>query len=252
MELNGARVFITGGAGGIGAALADGFRGAGAAVTTADLPGCGADLDLDVTDREAVATAIKSLDGLDVVVANAGVGVGGLVEEVSLEDWDLAVDVNIGGVVNTVVPAFARLREQGRGHVVLMASLAGLAGLPLLTPYSMTKFAIVGLGASLRAEAARYGVGVTVVCPGPVDTPLLDKQIPSGLTVRRYLTDAAGPALAPQKLAAAVVDGVRRNRPRVVPGRAKTIWRLARWAPNATEKQIARGMAKELRAAGLA
>ena len=56
-----------------------------------------------------------------------------------------------------------------------MASMAGLAGLPLLTPYAMTKYAVVGLAQSLRPEAARHGVGVTAVCPGPVETPLLDE-----------------------------------------------------------------------------
>lgn len=243
-------MFITGGAGGIGGALADAFGAAGATVVTADLPGRGADLDLDVTDADAMAAAVTALDHLDVVVANAGIGVGGLVEDIDRAGWDASIEVNIRGTVNTVLPAYARLRAQGSGSIVLMASLAGLAGTPLLTPYAMTKSAVVGLAASLRPEAARHGVGVTVVCPGPVETPLLDETSPTpGTSVRRYLTAAAGPPIAPAQLAALVSDAVRKDRAKVIPGRARLLWRLSRFAPDLTDRQIAKGMHQELDAA---
>jgi len=158
MELSGAAAFVTGGSGGIGRALTAAFRAAGMSVVTADLPGTGADVDLDVTDAEATSQAIAGLDRLDVVVANAGIAVGGLVEDIERVDWDRCIEVNIRGVVNTVLPGYARLREQGSGAVVLTASLAGLVGAPLLTPYAMSKAAIVGLGNGLRPEAARHGV----------------------------------------------------------------------------------------------
>jgi short-subunit dehydrogenase len=117
----------------------------------------------------------------------------------------------------------------------------------------MSKHAIVGLGDSLRPEAAPHGVEVTTVCPGPVDTPLLDtKGATQGMDVRRYLTSAAGKAISPQALAAAVIDGVRHSRPLILPGRAKLLWRLSRWAPRTTNKQIAKSMRKELDAAGVA
>ena len=133
---------------------------------TADLPGTGADVDLDVTDADAVAATIAGLERLDVAVANAGIGVGGLVEDIERIGWDRTIDVNIRGVVNTVLPAYARLREQASGQLVLTASFAGLAATPLLTPYAMSKAAVVNLGASLRPEAARHGVGVTTVARG--------------------------------------------------------------------------------------
>jgi NAD(P)-dependent dehydrogenase (short-subunit alcohol dehydrogenase family) len=257
MELEGKVVVITGAGGGIGSALAEAFRAEGSTVVTADQPGTAADLTFDVCDATAVAAALDQVVAthgrLDVVVANAGIGVGGIVEEIDLADWDRVVDVNIKGVVHTVLPAYQRLREQGGGHVVLMASVAGLAGLPLLTPYAMSKHAVVGLGDSLRPEAARHGVGVTTVCPGPVDTPLLDtKGATPGLDVRRYLTEAAGTPISPAALAAAVIEGVHRSRPLVLPGRAKLLWRLSRWAPRATDKQIRKSMKKELESAGVA
>ncbi len=251
MDLNRAGVFITGGTGGIGAALASAFNGAGATVVTSDLPGRGADVDLDVTDAAAVARAVADLERLEVVVANAGIGVGGLVDDIDRAGWDRSIEVNIQGAVNTVLPAYERMRDQGSGSIVLMASLSGLVGTPLLAPYAMTKHALVGLAASLRPEAARHGVGVTVVCPGPVETPLLEVAgATPGMQVRRHLTNAAGKPMRPEDLAAAVVDGVRRDRAQVIaPGRTRLIARLARWAPRATAKQLARAMDEEIAAA---
>ena len=256
LELAGAVVVVTGAEGGIGSALAGAFATAGAEVVRTDLPGRGADVDLDVTDLDATRRALSEVRAtrgrLDVVVANAGIGVGGLVEDVTAADWQRSIDVNIAGTVNTVQAAYPILLEQGRGSLVLMASLAGLAGLPLLTPYAMTKHAVVGLAQSLRPEAARRGIGVTAVCPGPVETPLLDEVARTdGLSVRRYLTASAGKPIAPGRLADRVVDAVRRDHALVVPGRPALLWRLNRWFPRAVAKVIARGMRDELSAAGL-
>jgi NAD(P)-dependent dehydrogenase (short-subunit alcohol dehydrogenase family) len=256
LELQGAVVVVTGGAGGIGAAVAAGFGTAGARVVRTDLPGRGADVDLDVTDLDATRRVFEEIHAtrgrLDVVVANAGIGVGGLIEDVPAADWARSIDVNIGGTANTVQAAYPLLTGQRHGAIVLMASLAGLAGLPLLTPYAMTKFAVVGLAQSLRPEAARHGVGVTVVCPGPVETPLLDETSRTdGLSVRRYLTAGAGAPLDPAKLAHLVVDAVRHDRAVVIPGRAGLLWRLHRMFPNAVDKLIARGMRDELAAGGV-
>jgi NAD(P)-dependent dehydrogenase (short-subunit alcohol dehydrogenase family) len=256
LDLDGAVVVVTGAAGGIGGALVDGFAGAGAQVVRTDLPGRGADIDLDVTDLDAtrrVCSEVCATRGrLDVVVANAGIGVGGLCEDLTATDWQRSVDVNVRGTANTIQAAYPLLVQQRRGALVMMASLAGLAGLPLLAPYAMTKFAVVGLAQSLRPEGARYGVGVTAVCPGPVETPLLEEVARTdGLSVRRYLTAAGGKPLAPAKLADLVVDAVRHDRAMVIPGRAGLLWRLNRMFPNATAKVIARGMRDELAAAGV-
>ncbi len=246
MNLDKASVFLTGGAGGIGSALDRAFTDAGAIVVTADLEG--ADVRLDVTDAAAVAAAIASLERIDVVIANAGIGVGGIVDDIATADWQRTIDINIGGVVNTVLPAYARLRDQRHGAIVLMASLSGLVGTPLMTPYSMSKHAIVGLGESLRGEAARYGIGVTTVCPGPVETSLLDAPVSTpGLSPRRYLVSAAGKPITADALARRVVDAVQANRALVIPGRAGAIARAARFAPRLTGRIIASKMHRELR-----
>src|SRR5689334_10053440 len=126
LELQDAVVVVTGAAGGIGAAIAAGFGRAGATVIGTDLPGRGADVALDVTDLNAVRHVcgeIRATRGrLDVVVANAGIGVGGLVEDVTADDWRRSIDVNIRGTANTVQVAYPILVQQRRGALVLMAS----------------------------------------------------------------------------------------------------------------------------------
>jgi short-subunit dehydrogenase len=107
------------------------------------------------------------------------------------------------------------------------------------------------MSTSLRIEAARHGVHVLVACPGPVETPLLDKGGTGGETFgvdsRRYLTASAGPPMTPDAFAAAVLHGVARNRAVVAPGRARVIWALARFAPNAAARVIAFNVRRELR-----
>jgi short-subunit dehydrogenase len=121
---------------------------------------------------------------------------------------------------------------------------------PLLVPYATSKAAIVGLATSLRPEAARHGVGVTVVCPGPIDTDFLDTGGRAGTVAdvdsRRFLTRAAGPAISADAVAAATLRGIRRNRAVVAPRRAGVIWRLGRLAPGATAQVVARAMRAEL------
>jgi NAD(P)-dependent dehydrogenase (short-subunit alcohol dehydrogenase family) len=254
IDLTNAVVMITGACGGIGSALTEAFRDAGATVVTTDLAGRRADMELDVTDAAAtVAVAQRVIDEhgrLDVVVANAGVGIGGVVGDIDAAAWKRTIDVNIWGTVNTVRAALPALTAGGGGSIVLIASLAGLFGTPLLAPYAMSKSAMIGLGESLRPEAARHGIGVTVVCPGPVETPLLDERSATpGMSARRYLTAAAGKPISAASLAEAVVGAVRRNKALVVPGRAGTMWRVNRMAPRLVRRVSASGMRKELKAA---
>ncbi len=252
VDLGGATVLVTGGMGGIGRALVEAFSAAGAVPITVDLAGTGADHEVDVTDADAMAALIAGLDRLDVVVANAGIGVGGLVDDIDRDGWDRTIAINIGGTVNTVLPAYQRLTAQGSGAIVVMASLSGLVGTPLLTPYAMSKHAVVGLAASLGPEAARHGVAVTTVCPGPVDTALLDERAATaGLDVRRYLTAAGGKPITAPALGGKVVAAVRAGHPLVVPGRAGVLWRLSRFAPRLTAGEIAKGMHTELQAGGV-
>jgi NAD(P)-dependent dehydrogenase (short-subunit alcohol dehydrogenase family) len=253
VEINPTTVaFVTGAGRGIGAAIATRLRAERATVVTADL--AGADLTLDVTDRVAVRAAIAEVVNahghLDLAVACAGIGSGGLASEIDDADWDRSIAVNVTGTLNTLRAAYEVMLPRGRGHLVAVASLSALLPTPLLVPYATSKGAVVSFTTSLRPEAARRGIGVSAVCPGPVETGLLDESGPveggRTLSPRRYLTSAAGPAIAPEAVADALVTGVRRNRAVVCPKRAALLARAARWSPGVTERVITHFMRREL------
>ncbi|HEX7134400.1 MAG TPA: SDR family oxidoreductase [Iamia sp.] len=255
MQIDRAVVLVTGATGGIGRALVAEARQRGATVVGADLPGTESDIDLDITDRSAVDRAVAEVVAehgrLDVVVANAGIGRAGLVEDLSPDDWDRIIDVNIRGTVHTVDAAYRQMLTQDGGAIALVASLSGLVPTPLLVAYSASKAAVVGLGEALRPEAARHGIGVTIACPGPVETPLLDRPSwTAGTEVRRHLVRSAGPALAPARVAAAVLDGVEAGTAVVVPGRASLLWSLQRHSPRLVRRAVARNLRLELDASG--
>ena len=257
-DLEGGAAFVTGGRGGLGRALCTRLSGAGMTAVAADLPGLGADVELDVTDAEAVRRAVEQVvdthGRLGVVVANAGVAAAGVVESLPADAWSRTLAVNLEGAINVLRAAYPTMIEQRSGHIVFVSSLAGLVPTPLLVPYAATKHAIVGLATSLRPEAARHGIGVTVVCPGPVETPFLDtggsSGVVEGVDTRRFLTRAAGRAISADAVAKATVGGIRRNRAVVAPGRAGLIWRAARFSPRGVEQVITRAMRAELEHTG--
>ncbi|MFE3452173.1 SDR family NAD(P)-dependent oxidoreductase [Nonomuraea sp. NPDC059194] len=238
--------FVTGGASGIGRALAMALTAKGVAVTVADL--VAPELpsvefaEVDVTSPAAVAAAIhevrKRYGRLDFVFNNAGIAVGGHAEELTLDHWDKTIDVNLRGVVHGVHAAYPIMIEQGFGHIVNTASLAGLVPAPLMLPYTATKHAVVGLSMALRAEAAAHGVRVSVVCPGFTDTPLLDNANPglpyteTGAQARGAAVRAQGRLYPVEALAADIIRGVARNQAIIVaPASGRLAWRAARLSP---------------------
>ena len=123
---------------------------------------------------------------VDVLCSNAGVGVFPAIAEATASDWDWVMSVNLGGMINCLLAFLPRMAEQeGDKHIVLTASIAGLAPFSM-TIYSTTKYAIVGMGESLaqESEANGYGIGVSILCPGGVDTNFgtSDRNRPDGLT----------------------------------------------------------------------
>lgn len=248
---------VTGGASGIGRAIATALAVRGDTVTVADIDGAGAEhvaerlrghggdvraAALDVTDAEAVASLYRAVRGehgrLDLVFNNAGIAVGGRAEEMTLDHWNRTIDVNLRGVVHGVHAAYPIMLEQGHGHIVNTASMAGLVPAPLMLPYTTTKHAVVGMSLALRAEAAGRGVKVSVICPGFVDTPLLDHANP-GLPeteTGRHAREAAKrvqPRLySAQALARDVLRGVDKNTALIVaPASSRLAWRGTRLSP---------------------
>lgn len=257
---------ITGGGSGIGAATGTLMAKNGDTVILADIDAEAADnvaaaivasggkaesAALDVRDGTAFTALVDRLVAdhgrIDLIFNNAGIGVGGPIEDLSMEHWQRVVDVNIMGVVNGIRAAYPHMIRQGDGHIVNTASLAGLVPSPMLAPYAMTKHAVVGLSLSLRPEAAVHGVRVTALCPGPTETPILDSKGPHDLTpnesvsARDLLTKAAGEIYPVEHLVEDLLAGVAANKPYIVaPRRARLAWWLHRLLPSYLEKNADR------------
>lgn len=220
-----ASVAISGASGGIGAALAEACAAPGVTLALSGRDGprleavaerCrarGAEVHVarfDVTDQEAARRWIEEADArrpLDLVIANAGVssslGPGGAPEPGEIVRQVFAV--NTGGAVNVVGPAVERMLPRRRGHVAMISSLAALRGLPACPSYSASKAAVRVYGQALRGWLRPQGIGVTVVCPGYVDSPMSRR------------VEGAKPFLIPADRAARIIlEGIRKGRAEVV------------------------------------
>ncbi|HEY6599551.1 MAG TPA: SDR family NAD(P)-dependent oxidoreductase [Pseudomonadales bacterium] len=193
-NVTGKVAFITGGASGMGLAMARSFSAAGMKVAIADIEQDALDrvkaefaksnakvitLKVDVTDRDAMERAAKETEAafgkVHVVVNNAGVAVGGGIDAMSYKDWDWVMGVNLQGVINGVQTFVERIKSHGEGgHIVNTASMAGHLAFPGLGVYNTTKFAVVGLSEALRADLAAHKIGVSVLCPGVVTTNIFN------------------------------------------------------------------------------
>ncbi|MFW6093280.1 MAG: SDR family NAD(P)-dependent oxidoreductase [Pseudomonadota bacterium] len=193
-DVAGKIAFVTGGASGLGLAMARAFSAAGMNVALADIEAgalerAAADLEsgggrvlalpLDVTDRAAMERAADATEEafgkVHVVCNNAGVAVGGPVDRMSYADWDWVLGVNVNGVINGVQTFTPRMAAHGDGgHFVNTASMAGHIATPGLSVYSTSKFAVVGLSEAMRRDLAPQGIGVSVLCPGVVRTNIFD------------------------------------------------------------------------------
>jgi NAD(P)-dependent dehydrogenase (short-subunit alcohol dehydrogenase family) len=254
----GAVAIVTGAASGIGRALAEALAQRGAQVVLADLQidparevatrireggGRATAEDLDVTDYSAISRLVQntfqSAGRLDYIFNIAGIGYVGEAQYYELEDWYRLLDVNVRGVVHGVQAAYPLMRRQGFGHIVNMASGAGLFPSPFVVGYCMTKHAVVGLSTSLRIEAAAAGVRVSVLCPGSVRTPALTCESkyskvlpPIPLEVLRKLVERQHPITA-ERFAEQALRAVAKNRAIIViPSSWKVVWWLNRLSPS--------------------
>jgi NAD(P)-dependent dehydrogenase (short-subunit alcohol dehydrogenase family) len=267
---------VTGGASGIGRALSAALVARAVTVVVADIDGYGAErvaeelrergpgtavaAAVDVADRRAITAVIETTHRehgrLDLLFNNAGLGVGGEPEELTDAHWDKALDVNVRGVINGCQAAYPLLLEQGSGHIVNTASLAGLIPAPgTMTTYAMSKHAVVGLSLGLRAAATDTGVGIHVVCPGLIETPILDRNdIPglptppsaAGVDIREFFRDlGVRSTYPPDRLATDILHGIARDRAIIVaPAPARTAWRIARLSPQLAMRSASAGTRK--------
>jgi len=171
-------------------------------------------LKLDVREAESwervLDRAFERFGRVDVLLNVAGLLVSRWAHEMSLAEVGLTVDVNVKGVMFGTNAATRRMIAQGGGHVVNMASIAGITPVPGLAVYSATKHAVRGFSLSVAEELKRHGVFVTVVCPGPVDTPMLDQQLPFDEAALAF----SGPrALTAEEVASAIIGRALVHRP---------------------------------------
>jgi NAD(P)-dependent dehydrogenase (short-subunit alcohol dehydrogenase family) len=176
---------------------------------------------VDVRDAaaiEALADDVYARHGrCDVLVNNAGVGHGGLVQEIPLEDWKWVLETNLWGVIHGVHSFVPRMIDQGgEAHIVNTASLAVLIGIPSMAPYCASKFAVVGLSESLGAELAPHKIRVTAVCPGVIATDIVRaSKFGDALAGTRARVEAyyRKRGIKPEKVARDIVRAVRAERP---------------------------------------
>jgi NAD(P)-dependent dehydrogenase (short-subunit alcohol dehydrogenase family) len=253
---------VTGGASGIGRALAEAFAAAGSAVVVADLDDAEAEavskdiqaaggvalaVKVDVSDAAAVdrlaSTTLERFGRVDVLCNNAGVSTFNLISDQTLDDWRWVVGVNFWGVVHGVHTFVPIMRDQGTpAHIVNTASIAGLlSGVAFIGPYCATKVAVVSISETLAQELAidQTPIGVSVLCPSSVDTKVMESERgrPAALgiehrtemaeSVRLMIRDGfTGPTgLSPPQVAVRVLEAVRNGKFWIIthPGESPTV-----------------------------
>jgi NADP-dependent 3-hydroxy acid dehydrogenase YdfG len=262
---------VTGGATGIGKALASALLARGAKVVItgrranrldeAEQALGGGDRLVtavnDVTDFDAlkrvVDETIERWGAVDLMINNAGAGMAGEVKDSTLEDWDRMWSVNVKGVVNGVHAVYSHMIARGAGHIVNISSGAGLVPQGGMAHYVAAKHAVTGLSMSLRMEARQYGVKVTVACPGAIESEILETSTFRGLDGEKLREKAPKIFMSADECARQILRGVAKNRGIVpVTKITKVNWALYRVSPSISARlnRVRFEMMKKLGAEG--
>jgi NAD(P)-dependent dehydrogenase (short-subunit alcohol dehydrogenase family) len=226
---------VTGAASGIGRATATAAARSGARLVITDvnaplLAAVASELGdavalsrpLDISDVDAVrslaAETHDRLGSIDVAMNIAGIATWGAVENLSHEQWRRTIDVNLMGPIHVIESFVPEMIRAGRGgQLVNISSAAGLVGLPWHAPYSATKYGLRGVSEVLRFDLRRHGIGVTLVCPGGVATPIVDAVDIAGIDREKFHASPLSErfvrrAKSPEHVAQRILDGITRNR----------------------------------------
>jgi NADP-dependent 3-hydroxy acid dehydrogenase YdfG len=256
-----ATIAISGAGSGLGEAMAYRFARAGYRVAVTDCDagraeqvlanireagGSGFAQVLDVTSgeqwKDLHQKITKDWGRLDVLVNNAGVAGAGRLEDFGMDDWEWLMDINLMGVVRGCHHFVPMMREQGHGHVVNVASFAGMIPVPELSAYATAKAAVVALSEQLRVDLANSGVGISVLCPAYVQTALLDsfrsRNRNHKKTAEKWM---AGSRISADDVAETVHKGVLNKKFLLLThGETRWIWRFRRWFPQLFYRSILR------------
>lgn len=267
-DFTGKRCFVTGAASGIGRATAQRLAREGAELfltdrdaegleaVVAEINSAGGKVSafraLDISDYDAVAAfgtdILTAHPSMDVILNIAGVSAWGTVDRLTHKQWRTMVDVNLMGpihVIETFVPAMIKARKGGQ--IVNVSSAAGLVALPWHAAYSASKYGLRGVSEVLRFDLARHRIGVTVVVPGAVNTPLVHTVEIAGVDrnnadVDRWVGRFVGHAVTPEKAADKIISGIRHNRYLVYTSldiRALYMFKRFLWWPYSVSMRVA-------------
>ena len=246
------RVVITGAGSGLGRALSIEFAGMGWRIGIADINDAGAKETLklveqaggkgetflsDVTDPNAVKAMADHFfsmwGGVDILVNNAGIAIGGAVGDVPLAQWNTIFDVNFWGMLYGCHEFIPRMKAQGGGHIMNVASAAGLLCLTNMGPYSVTKAAVIALSETLRVEVAPDNIGITAACPMFFNTGLLNDMKSTDLWIVEVASTAFQVGHPADKIAKKLIRAVAKNKLYAVPMFfGKVLWWNKRLTPN--------------------
>jgi 2-hydroxycyclohexanecarboxyl-CoA dehydrogenase len=268
VELPGALALVTGAGSGIGRSTALLLARRGASVLAVDIDEVAAERTaaecreagsaiagarrVDVADRpamEGLAAEVHGTHGpLDVLVNNAGVGLTGRFTDTSLDDWAWIRSINLDGVVHGCALFGPPMLERGRGHVVNVASALGYVATTTEPEYVTTKAGVLALSQCLRADWRREGVGVSTICPGVIDTPIITERTrfrgdQASARKRRRMERVFQRGHRPEQVATAIVDAIEHDRAVVPVGwEARAGWLLHRLGPVPLQQLFARGL----------
>jgi NAD(P)-dependent dehydrogenase (short-subunit alcohol dehydrogenase family) len=236
-DLSGRVAVVTGAASGIGRETALALAERGAALAICDVNEAGlqqtaerirqlgsrvlhVETDVSIADqmRNFAERTMAELGRVDVLVNNAGIGLGGFFVDLPIEEWDTIIGINLKGVVHGCHFFVPRMIEAGRGgHVVNIASMAGYVAAPGMTAYTATKFAVIGFSEALRSELDGHGIGVTAVCPGVINTPIVRTSHMYGAAATPEGQEKGAEMFArrnygPDRVARGILNAIQKNR----------------------------------------
>ena len=255
---NGGIAIVTGGASGIGRSLGKALACRGCTVVLADINavqakkvseeiraegGRAAAVELDVTDFDAVKAVVRDTSEkygrLDYIFNNAGIAINGKFQDFETKDWERCININLRGVVHGVRAAFPVMEKQGFGHIINTSSTAGIFPWPTSIAYTTTKHAVVGLTTALRAEVANTGVRLSALCPGTIQTPLIEQGGKNGRWVGVHSEEKVrelfkgAQAMNSDKFAEQALKQIARNKPVIIiPSGYKLLWWIYRLSPS--------------------
>ncbi len=249
------KVYITGGSSGIGLALAEYFARKGADVALiARNPSRLSDAkaqceslccetgqqintySVDVSNKQdlqqKMQLALAEFGAPDMLITSAGQVMSSRFEDAESSDFDTLMNVNLNGTRDTIKALLPAMTAQKSGHIVVIASIAGLVPAYGYSAYNASKYALVGLSGALRQELREKGIQVSLVCPPEVDTPMVAEEAETILPQTRLLKDLCG-TLSTEQVVKAIARGIRRNKRMIIPGfRARLTYRLFCWFPD--------------------